>query len=804
LRDYILSISYNSFIVKYNAYKKNISANAPNLAEFELLRDQYDKETLLGRRNIVYSQLCDDSIFLNAQIVNLMFMYSKQETTIILHTLPFIQQQRAFSLKIDDPEEQQTLTSETTQMEQRIAKMNVSNVIKEKALVKLRECNTRRQDDNAVKAKQYLEGLLSIPFGIIKKEPALMAINEMNKLFQNMLITYGITKYKTLDNIGELETNCLHYQTTNLANQADNIYNCLVISTKPQLIKHLSKISTICNYPIPYSCSMQKKQLNDCLKHAIDDLSSFENVDKFHILLNAYDEQYAKNKNILLQINKIKSQKKQISGMMSDMEHTLNKCVYGHQSAKTQMLRIIGQWMNGDCHSGYCIGFEGDAGVGKTTLAKGLAECLKDENGVSRPMEIIAIGGNAIASSLVGHGYTYMSSTWGGIVNILMEKKCMNPIILIDEIDKISKTEQGREVSGILTHILDPTQNNKFQDRYFAGIDIDLSKCLFVVTYNDPANIDKILLDRIHRIRFEKLTYQDKLEISKRHLIPDLLKKYGLNNSSIEFPDETISFIMEEYTVEAGVRKLKEQLNEIIGEINLRQLRSNEFKLNEPNVVTVDSVKSDFFKEKQNVLRLQINPTLSKIGCINGLYATEGNSIGGVLPICANYCPAEYFLELKLTGLQMNTMKESMQVALTLAWNMTPLAIREKIKLSYGTQGIHIHAGDLCVSKDGPSAGVAITCAIYSLFNEMPAKQSVAITGEIGMDGKVSAIGGLFQKTYGAMKSGITTILYPEENKRDYEKMVNKNNAAKEIELHGLTMNTIANIQDVFMYLFMT
>jgi ATP-dependent Lon protease len=211
---------------------------------------------------------------------------------------------------------------------------------------------------------------------------------------------------------------------------------------------------------------MQKKQLNDCLKHAIDDLSSFENVDKFHILLNAYDEQYAKNKNILLQINKIKSQKKQISGMMSDMEHTLNKCVYGHQSAKTQMLRIIGQWMNGDCHSGYCIGFEGDAGVGKTTLAKGLAECLKDENGVSRPMEIIAIGGNAIASSLVGHGYTYMSSTWGGIVNILMEKKCMNPIILIDEIDKISKTEQGREVSGILTHILDPTQNNKFQDRY--------------------------------------------------------------------------------------------------------------------------------------------------------------------------------------------------------------------------------------------------------------------------------------------------------------------------------------------------
>ena len=145
--------------------------------------------------------------------------------------------------------------------------------------------------------------------------------------------------------------------------------------------------------------------------------------------------------------------------------------------------------------TGYCFGFEGPPGVGKTTMAKkGLAHCLKDENGEPRPFAFIALGGSSNGSTLSGHNYTYVGSTWGKIVDILMEKKCMNPIIFIDELDKVSRTEHGKEIIGILTHLVDTTQNMSFQDKYFNGIDLDMSKVLFIFSYNDVSLIDKFYL----------------------------------------------------------------------------------------------------------------------------------------------------------------------------------------------------------------------------------------------------------------------------------------------------------------------
>ena len=152
------------------------------------------------------------------------------------------------------------------------------------------------------------------------------------------------------------------------------------------------------------------------------------------------------------------------------------------------------------------FGFEGPPGVGKTLAKKGIASCLKDNEGSSRPFAFIAVGGSSNASTLDGHNYTYVGSTWGRIVDILMETKCMNPIIFIDELDKVSRTEHGKEIIGILTHLIDPTQNDSFQDKYFTGIDLDLSKALFVFSYNDVDSIDRILLDRIHRVKFDHLT----------------------------------------------------------------------------------------------------------------------------------------------------------------------------------------------------------------------------------------------------------------------------------------------------------
>ena len=210
-------------------------------------------------------------------------------------------------------------------------------------------------------------------------------------------------------------------------------------------------------------------------------------------------------------------------------KNNLENAVHGHTNAKRQIERIIGEWMNGE-QTGYCFGFEGPPGVGKTSLAKiGLTHCLKGDDGKHRPFSFIAIGGSSNGSTLQGHNYTYVGSTWGRIVDILMETKCMNPIIFIDELDKVSKSEHGKELIGILTHLVDGTQNESFQDKYFSGIDLDLSKALFIFSYNDAHLIDRILLDRIHRVKFESLSVKDKLTITNKYLLPEIgsVEKYN-------------------------------------------------------------------------------------------------------------------------------------------------------------------------------------------------------------------------------------------------------------------------------------
>jgi ATP-dependent Lon protease len=252
----------------------------------------------------------------------------------------------------------------------------------------------------------------------------------------------------------------------------------------------------------------------------------------------------------------------------------------------------------------------------------------------------------------------------------------MNPIIFIDEVDKISRTENGKELIGILTHMLDPAQNECFQDKYFTGIDIDLSKALFILSYNDASLIDKILLDRVHRIKFNSLSLEDKLIISKNHLLPEIYKKIGLEDM-IEIDDDVLKYIIDEYTCEAGVRKLKEILFEIVAEINLDVLNNFDKEYTLPIMITIDDIKKKYFKDKREIIIRKV-PDESIIGYANGMYATSlGN--GGTLPIHAKFFPSEQFLELKLTGLQQDVMKESMHVALTVAWNLTPETKKQSV-----------------------------------------------------------------------------------------------------------------------------
>ena len=180
-------------------------------------------------------------------------------------------------------------------------------------------------------------------------------------------------------------------------------------------------------------------------------------------------------------VNEIVRKNDEIAKYINTFNSILDSAVYGHKNAKLQIERILGQWISGES-SGYCFGFEGLPGIGKTSLAKkGIANCLKDKNNNPRPFSLIALGGSCNGSILDGHNYTYVGSTWGKIVDILMEHKCMNPIIFIDELDKVSKTEHGKEIIGILTHLIDSTQNTNFQDKYFSNIDLDLSKALRVL-----------------------------------------------------------------------------------------------------------------------------------------------------------------------------------------------------------------------------------------------------------------------------------------------------------------------------------
>tara|TARA_R110002072_G_scaffold282731_1_gene445746 strand:- start:4361 stop:8110 length:3750 start_codon:yes stop_codon:yes gene_type:complete len=484
-----------------------------------------------------------------------------------------------------------------------------------------------------------------------------------------------------------------------------------------------------------------------------------------------------------------------IKDYLKGVNKILDESIYGHKKAKLQIERIIGQWINGD-NKGYCFGFEGPPGTGKTSLAKkGIANCLINAKGESRPFAFIAIGGSSNSSILDGHNYTYMGSTWGKLVDILMEKKCMNPIIFIDEIDKVSKTEQGKEIIGILTHLVDSTQNDTFQDKYFSGIDIDLSKVLFIFSYNDVEKIDKILLDRIHRIKFDHLTIHDKTVIVKDFLLPEMTNQFGLEDSVL-IDDDAIKFLVNNFTCESGVRKLKELLFEIVSQINLDLLKNKEDTIIDfPIIINVLKIK-EIFNDRIFIRKTKINNE-AKIGIINGLWA---NSVGqgGILHIECRFYATTTLLDLKLTGMQGDVMKESMNVAKSLCYYLLSEDEINSINKFFErtkNQGIHVHVPEGATPKDGPSAGTAITIAMYSLITGKKINNKFAITGEINLQGNVTSIGGLELKILGGLDAGVTNFIYPKDNNYDYKLFLDK--YKDKICLDNITFYEVSNIKQV-------
>ena len=290
---------------------------------------------------------------------------------------------------------------------------------------------------------------------------------------------------------------------------------------------------------------------------------------------------------------------------MANAQKTLDEAVYGLNDAKMQIMQMLGQLLTNPKAIGTAIAIHGPPGTGKTSLVKeGISKIL------NRPFAFIALGGATDSSFLEGHGYTYEGSTWGKIVQILIDSKCMNPVIYFDELDKISDTPRGEEIAGILTHLTDTSQNSQFHDKYFAEINFDLSKCLFIFSYNDESKINPILKDRMYRIKTKGYSGKEKTAIANNYLLPKIREQVKFNNGDIIIPDEVIGYINETHcNKEDGVRNMKRCLEIIHTKLNLYRLMkpdSNLFegemslKVEFPFKVTKDIVDKLIKKEEQN------------------------------------------------------------------------------------------------------------------------------------------------------------------------------------------------------------
>ena len=728
-------------------------------------------------------------------------------------------------------------------LEQQICLLKTTDAVKEKAMVKLREIKSK-SDDTTTKARQYLDGLLKIPFGTYSREKVLDEMAKVKEIYLQ-LCKRDVKCAINDDDIKNEKITALEIKNTciKINNEMDeigvkylnNFINGLIRNNKKDvLLTILNKVTTFikkhklqigitagktvehikesikCCITHIFNVAFMKIKVEECDNEDENECQSYAHYDVFlKELILEYCLEDISPISLMREviIDKIKMEKIMhgVGEYVTAVSETLDSAVHGHVQAKRQIERIVGQWISGES-TGYCFGFEGPPGCGKTSLAKyGLANCLKNENGESRPFAFIAMGGSSNGSTLEGHNYTYVGSMWGKIVDILMDKKCMNPIIFIDELDKISNTDHGREIVGILTHLIDSTQNDCFQDKYFNGIDLDLSKVLFIFSYNDPGAVDKILLDRIHRIKFKHISLDEKLVICKKYLLPELYKKMGLENGVVELSEVNLTFIIEKYTCEPGVRKLKELLFEIIGEINLEcikmKTKSNNDSISLPIVITNEEIKMKYLRERHEV-RVQQISAHSNVGIINGLWANAMGR-GGIIPIEAHFFPCDRFFDLKLTGMQGDVMKESMNVAKTLAWSLlTEDEMTRNLEMFTKTkmQGIHIHCPEGATPKDGPSAGTAITCVLYSLLTNKKIDNRIAITGEINLQGHVTAIGGLDLKIMGGINGGVTTFIFPKDNKKDYDEFMEKNGSKEEVK--SIVFIQVSSIQEVLGMIF--
>ena len=414
---------------------------------------------------------------------------------------------------------------------------------------------------------------------------------------------------------------------------------------------------------------------------------------------------------------------------------------------------------------GVILCFAGPPGVGKTSLANSIATAL------GRPLVRMALGGLEDVNELRGHRRTYVGAMPGRLVQGLIEAKSMDPVIVLDEIDKVGRSMRGDPTAALL-EILDPEQNSKYRD-YYLNFNMDLSKAIFIATANDVGRIPAPLRDRMEFIGLNSYTPKEKYEIAKRYLIPQELKKHALKRREFSISDKALKILIDEYTREAGVRNLRRIVASLMRK-SARQLLEDRTK----DVIRITKKNLNKYVDKK-VFEISLVDAKPQVGVVNGLAWT---AVGGdVLTIEAIKIKGKGLLQL--TGSLGDVMKESVRIAhsvvkilidqkkLSIATSAIPKTLKEredKIHVDpsevYKRYDLHIHVPEGATPKDGPSAGIAMVSAISSILSGKKIDNRVAMTGEVTLTGKVLPIGGLKEKLIAAYKAGVTKALIPAKN----------------------------------------
>ena len=448
----------------------------------------------------------------------------------------------------------------------------------------------------------------------------------------------------------------------------------------------------------------------------------------------------------------------------------LEKDHFGLEKVKERILETIAVRQMNPEGKGQIICLVGPPGVGKTSIAISVAKAL------NRKLARLSLGGVRDEADIRGHRKTYIGSMPGRIIEAISRSGSMNPLLLLDEIDKLGNDYRGDPASALL-EVLDSEQNYAFRDHYLE-LPVDLSKVMFITTANTTETIPRPLLDRMEVIQLSSYTDEEKLQIARRHLLPKQMEEHGIKKGALRVGDDVLRAVIRDYTRESGVRQLERRLAAICRKADMRLLTGTVKR------VTITE------KELPKLLDCQPFPPAlhtekEEVGVVNGLAWTEAG--GEILEVEVNVMEGSGKLEL--TGNLGDVMKESAQAALScLRSRAATLGIEADF---YKTKDIHVHFPEGAVPKDGPSAGIAVTTAMLSALTGRKVKAGVAMTGEVTLRGRVLPIGGLKEKTMAALRNGIGTVLIPADNVRDLEEIDQTVRAA-------LRFVPVATVDEVF------